>query len=170
MFIVPYSNVYGRRILYIVFTTIAVAAQIGSGAAKSYGGVITGRVFYGIGGGIPLGIGAATICDLFTQGERGLYMGIYTLGFPLNITMCTMLTNPFQFVCQQRATLGPNHRRLHCTESQLAVVLLHTWNPPGRLTGHPSVHFPRNALLTPGIQHSGRDVVHLQARLQRKDP
>jgi len=79
MFIVPFSNVYGRRIIYIIFTIIAVAAQMGSGAAKSYGGVITGRVFYGIGGGIPLGMGAATICDLFTQGERGLYLGIYTL-------------------------------------------------------------------------------------------
>jgi len=79
MFIVPFSNVYGRRIIYIIFTIIAVAAQMGSGAAKSYGGVITGRVFYGIGGGIPLGMGAATICDLFTQGERGLFLGIYTL-------------------------------------------------------------------------------------------
>lgn len=79
MFIVPFSNVYGRRIIYIIFAVIAVAAQIGSGAAATYGGVITGRVFYGIGGGIPLGIGAATICDLFTQGERGLFLGIYTL-------------------------------------------------------------------------------------------
>ncbi len=78
MFIVPYSNVYGRRILYILFTAIAAAAQIGSGAAASYGGVITGRVFTGIGGGIPLGIGAAVICDIFTQGERGLYLGLYT--------------------------------------------------------------------------------------------
>jgi len=79
MFIVPFSNVYGRRILYLTFTLIAIAAQIGSGAAKTYGGVVTGRVFYGIGGSIPLGIGAATICDLFTQGERGIYMGMYTL-------------------------------------------------------------------------------------------
>jgi MFS family permease len=31
------------------------------------------------GGSIPVGIGAATICDLFRQGERGLYLGIYTL-------------------------------------------------------------------------------------------
>jgi MFS family permease len=49
MFVVPFSNVYGRRILYILFTAVAVASQIGSGAAQTYGGVITGRVFYGIG-------------------------------------------------------------------------------------------------------------------------
>ncbi|KAJ5606674.1 hypothetical protein N7510_009455 [Penicillium lagena] len=79
MLIVPFSNIYGRRNLYLICTVIAAAANIGSGAAKSYGAVIVGRVFYGIGGGIPLGIGAATICDLFPQSERGFYMGIYTL-------------------------------------------------------------------------------------------
>ncbi|KAH8820654.1 major facilitator superfamily domain-containing protein [Xylogone sp. PMI_703] len=79
MFIVPFSNIYGRRILYLTFSLIGIVAQVGSGAAATYGGVITGRVFYGIGASIPVGIGAATICDLFTQGERGVYMGIYTL-------------------------------------------------------------------------------------------
>jgi predicted MFS family arabinose efflux permease len=44
MFIVPYSNVYGRRVIYLSFTAIAIASQIGSGAAATYGGVITGRV------------------------------------------------------------------------------------------------------------------------------
>jgi MFS family permease len=79
MFIVPFANVYGRRIVYIIFIIIAAAGQFASAGAPTYGGVITGRVFNGIGGSVPLGIGAATICDLFTQGERGLYMGIYTL-------------------------------------------------------------------------------------------
>lgn len=35
--------------------------------------------YSGIGASVPLGLGAATICDLFTQGERGLWMGVYTL-------------------------------------------------------------------------------------------
>jgi MFS family permease len=50
-----------------------------SAAALTYRGVITGRVLNGIGASVLLGISAATICDLFTQGERGFYMGIYTL-------------------------------------------------------------------------------------------
>ncbi len=79
MFVVPFSNVYGRRILYLIFTAIAAACQIGSGAATTYGGLITGRIFYGVGASIPLGLGAATICDLFPQGERGTFLGIYTL-------------------------------------------------------------------------------------------
>lgn len=79
MFVVPYANVYGRRVCYVVFTVVAAAGGFVSAAAPSYGGVIVGRVLNGIGSSVPLGIGAATICDLFTQGERGVYMGIYTV-------------------------------------------------------------------------------------------
>ncbi|RDL35802.1 Uncharacterized protein BP5553_06414 [Venustampulla echinocandica] len=79
MFVVPFSNVYGRRILYVIFGAIAVAGNIGSAAAPTYGGVFAGRVFNGIGSSIPLGLGPSTICDLFPQERRGLYMGIYVL-------------------------------------------------------------------------------------------
>ena len=79
IFIVPFANVYGRRPPYIIFIIIAAVGQFVSAAAPSYGGVITGRVINGIGASVPLGLGPATICDLFTQGERGLYMGIYTV-------------------------------------------------------------------------------------------
>ncbi|KAK5684095.1 hypothetical protein LTS10_003959 [Elasticomyces elasticus] len=49
MFTIPFANVYGRRICHIV------------------------------GGSVPLGLGVATICDIFTQGERGTFLGLYTL-------------------------------------------------------------------------------------------
>jgi multidrug resistance protein len=77
LFITPFANVYGRRPLYLIFTLVAIAGYVGSAAAPTWGGLIAGRVFSGIGSSIPLGIGAATICDLFVQGERGLPMGIY---------------------------------------------------------------------------------------------
>ena len=77
LLITPFANVYGRRPLYLIFTVIALVGFIGSAAAPTWGGVIAGRCIAGIGASIPLGIGAATICDLFTQGERGLPMGIY---------------------------------------------------------------------------------------------
>jgi MFS family permease len=78
LIITPFANVYGRRPLYLIFTVVAIAGFVGSAAAPTWGGVIAGRVFSAIGSSIPLGIGAATICDLFVQGERGLPMGIYT--------------------------------------------------------------------------------------------
>lgn len=77
LFTTPFANIYGRRPLYLIFTVVAIAGFVGSAASPSYGGLIAGRVFSGIGSSIPLGIGAATICDLFVQGERGLPMGIY---------------------------------------------------------------------------------------------
>ena len=40
---------------------LAAASNIGSGAAATYGGLITGRVFCGIGASLPLGLGAATV-------------------------------------------------------------------------------------------------------------
>jgi predicted MFS family arabinose efflux permease len=40
---------------------LAPAGNILSAAAPNYGGVIAGRVLYGIGSSIPLGIGAATV-------------------------------------------------------------------------------------------------------------
>ncbi|CAK4030026.1 MFS general substrate transporter [Lecanosticta acicola] len=79
MFIVPFANVYGRRICYVIFTLVGVAGAFTSAGAPSYGGIIAGRVLNGVGGSVPLGLGAASICDLFTQGKRGLYMGIYVL-------------------------------------------------------------------------------------------
>ncbi|KIN08655.1 hypothetical protein OIDMADRAFT_175426 [Oidiodendron maius Zn] len=79
LLITPFSNVYGRKPMYIIFTIIAVAANIGSGYAKTYGGVITSRVFVGVGASAALAISAATICDMFFQGERGKFMGFYAL-------------------------------------------------------------------------------------------
>lgn len=77
LLVTPFANVYGRRPLYLIFTLVAIAGYVGSAAAPTWGGLIAGRVFSGIGASIPLGIGAATVCDLFVQGERGLPMGIY---------------------------------------------------------------------------------------------
>lgn len=43
MFVVPYANVYGRRICYVVFIVLAAIGGFVSAAAPTYGGVITGR-------------------------------------------------------------------------------------------------------------------------------
>ncbi|KAJ5585693.1 major facilitator superfamily domain-containing protein [Penicillium hetheringtonii] len=77
VFIAPFANIYGRRPLYLIFTVLSVVGFIVSAASPSWGGLIAGRVLSAIGCSIPLGIGAATICDLFPQGQRGLPMGIF---------------------------------------------------------------------------------------------
>ncbi|KAL5365053.1 major facilitator superfamily domain-containing protein [Aspergillus floccosus] len=77
LFLSPFCNTYGRRPLFLIFTAISVAGSIASAASPSWGGLVAGRVFTGVGFSVPLGIGAAIICDLFAQSERGLPMGIY---------------------------------------------------------------------------------------------
>ncbi|KAH8802526.1 major facilitator superfamily domain-containing protein [Xylogone sp. PMI_703] len=79
LLITPFANVYGRRPVYIIFTLIAMASNIGSGYAKTYATEIVSRVFVGVGASAALAISGATICDMFFQGERGKFMGFYAL-------------------------------------------------------------------------------------------
>jgi MFS family permease len=77
----PISNVYGRRPVYILTVAIGAAMSGASGAARSYGELVAFRCLNGFFGGVPLGLGSATVCDMFFAHERGLYMGIYTVAF-----------------------------------------------------------------------------------------
>ncbi|KAM0253069.1 hypothetical protein ACHAQJ_007445 [Trichoderma viride] len=79
LLITPFVNLYGRRPAYLVFTVIAIAANIGSAYAPTYGTQILSRCCVGIGASVALAIGGATICDMFFQGERGKYIGFYAL-------------------------------------------------------------------------------------------
>jgi MFS family permease len=75
----PIANIYGRRPVYIITLILSVATAVGSGAAPNYAGLLTLRAFNGLGAGAPGGLGCVTVCDLFFQHERGLYMGIFTV-------------------------------------------------------------------------------------------
>ncbi|OAG36750.1 hypothetical protein AYO21_09023 [Fonsecaea monophora] len=79
LLLTPYVNMYGRRPAYLIFTLIAIGANVGSGYASTYAREIVSRCFVGIGASVALAIGGATICDMFFQGERGKYMGFYAL-------------------------------------------------------------------------------------------
>jgi MFS family permease len=75
---VPFANVYGRRPIYLLGNLIAAVTNIAAGYCDTWNGILITRVFNGIAAGSTVAIGAATICDLYFQHERGLYMGIYT--------------------------------------------------------------------------------------------
>ncbi|KAF3071717.1 hypothetical protein N5P37_012011 [Trichoderma harzianum] len=77
----PIANVYGRRPVYIGTVAVAVAMCGSSGAAKNYGTLIALRCLNGFFGCVPLGLGSATVCDMYFAHERGLYMGVYTISF-----------------------------------------------------------------------------------------
>jgi len=78
LFLVPLSNIYGRRPLYLVGNLVAGVMNVIAGHATTWTGIIVTRVFLGIGAGCAVSMGGATICDLYFMHERGVYMGIYT--------------------------------------------------------------------------------------------
>ena len=77
----PIANVYGRRPVYILTLILAVATSGASGGAPEFSSLLALRALNGLGCGAPGGLGSATVCDLFFQHERGLYMGVFTVAF-----------------------------------------------------------------------------------------
>lgn len=77
----PISNVYGRRPVYIISTALAMVTSVASGKSTTYGMLLAFRSLNGFFGGVSLGLGNATVCDMFFVHERGFYMGIYTVSF-----------------------------------------------------------------------------------------
>jgi MFS family permease len=62
------SDIYGRRIVFIVGTTISLIATIGAAAADTYGGYMAARFFQGFGvspgSTVGMAVGIYTQCPL----------------------------------------------------------------------------------------------------------
>ena len=74
-----FAEIYGRRIVFILGTTIALASTIGAGGANSYGGYMAARFFQGFGASPAATVGMAVIGDLFFDYERGQKLGLWVL-------------------------------------------------------------------------------------------
>ena len=73
------ADIYGRRIIFIAGTLIALAATIGAGGAKDHGGYMAARFFQGFGVSPGATVGMATIGDMFFEHERGQKLGLWVL-------------------------------------------------------------------------------------------
>ena len=73
------ADIYGRRIIFIIGTVIALAATIGAGGAKQYGGYMAARFFQGFGVSPGATVGMAVISDMFFEYERGQKLGLWVL-------------------------------------------------------------------------------------------
>jgi len=72
------SDLYGRRLLFIVSITLFVVGSALCGAAGSMGQLIAFRALQGLGAGGLIPLAQATIGDLFSPRERGRYQGYVT--------------------------------------------------------------------------------------------
>ncbi|KUL89284.1 hypothetical protein ZTR_03621 [Talaromyces verruculosus] len=75
---IPLANVYGRRPIYLLTTLIGFASALGSAYSKNFTQLIVARVFNGL-WPAALGLGPATVVDLFFYHQRGRAMGLFTV-------------------------------------------------------------------------------------------
>ncbi|TQB72797.1 hypothetical protein MPDQ_006440 [Monascus purpureus] len=73
------SDIYGRRIVFIVGTIIALVSTCGAAAADNDRGYMAARFFQGFGVSPASTVGMAAINDLFFDYERGQKLGLWVL-------------------------------------------------------------------------------------------
>ncbi|BCR88779.1 putative MFS transporter [Aspergillus chevalieri] len=73
------SEIYGRRIVFIVGTTLALVSTIGAAVANRYDGYMAARFFQGFGVSPASTVGMAVVNDLFFNYERGQKLGLWVL-------------------------------------------------------------------------------------------
>lgn len=73
------SDIYGRRIIFIIGTLIALVSSIGAAVAHSYSGYMAARFFQGFGVSPGATVGMACVNDLFFEYERGQKLGLWVL-------------------------------------------------------------------------------------------
>lgn len=79
------ADIIGRRPIFILGTTIAFAATIGSALAPTYGGYMAARFFQGFGVSPASNVGLAIIDDIFFEHERGQKVGLWVLAIDLGL-------------------------------------------------------------------------------------
>ncbi|MBN1189035.1 MAG: MFS transporter [Dehalococcoidales bacterium] len=77
------SDMYGRKIFYLLGIFIFVAFSIFCGFSQNMTQLIVFRGIQGIGGGILMTLSFTVIADLFPPKERGKYQGVLTAVFSL---------------------------------------------------------------------------------------
>ena len=69
----PISNVYGRRTIFMAVGVLGIVGHCATGAATSWGGILTARVFMGIGTSAGMGIGAAVVAGKSIEESHRLH-------------------------------------------------------------------------------------------------
>ncbi|KAJ5219446.1 Major facilitator superfamily domain general substrate transporter [Penicillium cinerascens] len=72
-------DIYGRRVIFLIGTTIALVSTIGAAVADTYAGYMAARFFQGFGVSPASTVGMAVVNDLFFEYERGQKLGLWVL-------------------------------------------------------------------------------------------
>lgn len=89
--IAPLSEMYGRKILYIICAILFLIFNIACAVSNNLGALIVFRLLAGIPGSCPITIGAGSIADMVPAEKRGLAMATYILGPLLGPTLAPVV-------------------------------------------------------------------------------
>lgn len=86
------SDIYGRRLIFIIGTLIALISSVGAAVAKNnYGGYMTARFFQGFGVSPGATVGMAVVNDMFFDYERGQKLGLWVLAIDVGLLVGPIL-------------------------------------------------------------------------------
>ncbi|KIK51636.1 hypothetical protein GYMLUDRAFT_50454 [Collybiopsis luxurians FD-317 M1] len=88
---VSLSEIYGRKLIYIISMIIFTAGSIVVATSKNVGLVIGFRCLQAAGSSAVLSIGAATLADIFEPAERGRKMGMYYVAPLLGASLAPLI-------------------------------------------------------------------------------
>ena len=94
------SDIYGRRIIFIIGTVIAFAATVGTAKALIYGEYMAARFFQGLGVGPGATVGLAIINDIFYEHQRGLKVGLWVLAIDMGLLVGPLIRGFMDLVNQ----------------------------------------------------------------------
>lgn len=86
------SDIYGRRLIFIIGTLIALISSVGAAVArKTYGGYMVARFFQGFGVSPGATVGMAVVNDMFFDYERGQKLGLWVLAIDTGLLVGPIL-------------------------------------------------------------------------------
>lgn len=86
-----FSSLFGRKRFFIISFALFTGASMLCGAARSLEMMILARILQGIGGGGLIPLAQAIMLETFPEEERGMAMGLYTMGVAIAPAMGPVL-------------------------------------------------------------------------------
>lgn len=85
------SDIYGRRVIFIIGTLIALISSVGAALANNYGGYMAARFFQGLGVSPGATVGMAVVNDMFFDYERGEKLGLWVVAIDAGLLVGPIL-------------------------------------------------------------------------------
>lgn len=101
--IVPFSNIFGRRLACLSLGSLVILTEIWEALATSYHSFLAARVLNGLTTATAESLMVQVICDIFFLHERGLWTGIYFTSYFFGLFLGPIMAGNIAEACVVRA-------------------------------------------------------------------